>query len=111
MMPKKNRLEAKLIQTVARVGKKKYSEDVLLKYIKSTDNTDAKFAISISKKIDNKAVIRNKIKRIIKSILIDMTKDELINLPNNNYLFIVLSKKMLEKSYIEFKAQLYKLVI
>ena len=66
-MPKKYRLSDKnLIKQCAQRGKKTYSDFLI---IKSLTSPEKKFAIVVSKKVNNKATVRNKLRRQIKTLL------------------------------------------
>ncbi len=74
-------------------------------YITKNNQNNYRFGIAVPKKI-GKAVIRNKIKRKIKNIL----DKEILNIKNNDYIFIV-KKQILELSYQDIKFYLKKFFI
>jgi ribonuclease P protein component len=69
MLPQENRLKKKKdFEKVFKMGKG-YREDFL--FLKTTKNNlkESRFGFIVSKKISNKAVIRNKIKRRLRAII------------------------------------------
>lgn len=67
--PQSSRLKKKIDFSYLIHNKKKISgKNVLLYYVKIQDSGQ-KFAFSVSKKVDKKAVVRNKIRRQLKEII------------------------------------------
>lgn len=68
-----------------------------------------RFGIVVSKKIDKRAVIRNKIKRMLRTILIDLNEKMI---PGHDILFIVkpaILSKTKEENYLIVKSALKKI--
>lgn len=67
MIPRKFRLSGKgNIEKVKRDGRSVQSDTFGLKYLKNSSDLNSRFGLVVSKKISAKAVIRNKIKRMIR---------------------------------------------
>jgi ribonuclease P protein component len=64
MLPRSYRLPSTEIEDVMHSGKKVYSAGVELIYQKST-NVNSRFAFIVSTRVSKKAVVRNRIRRII----------------------------------------------
>jgi len=78
---------------------KLYKNNSYILYILNNDKNNYRFGISVGKKISNKAVVRNKLKRQLKSI-IDKNK----NLYQNNADYIIIMKRScLDKNYEELE--------
>jgi len=84
--------------------KKVYRNNYFNIYIERNFNKENKFGLSVSKKVGN-AVIRNKIKRQLKSI-IDSKKD----FQNYHDYIIIVKRSVLETNYLEMKNELLKLI-
>ncbi|KPJ55541.1 hypothetical protein AMJ49_06885 [Parcubacteria bacterium DG_74_2] len=69
MLVKQNRLKNKRDFDIVFKEGKGFKEDFLFLKIKDNDLEFSRFGIVVSKKISNKAVIRNKIKRRLREIL------------------------------------------
>lgn len=79
MLPTKNRLRKKIdIEKVFKNGKSYREKFLILKIIKN-NLTESRFGFSISQKISKKAVVRNKIKRLLNAVLQEIIKKEKIN--------------------------------
>lgn len=74
---------------VFNTGKKVYRNEAMLVYNKKT-SADLKvyFGVSISKRNAKKAVVRNRIKRLIRVSIIDYHKEVESNLPYDNFVII-----------------------
>lgn len=110
MLPRKLRLNPKEIPNIAKIGKRFSSPMLDVKVWYDSNILNSVFAISISTKIDKRAVFRNTIKRRIRSILrtLDLSK-----IRKGKYLLIVRSRSLLDISEEELitllKSLLYKL--
>lgn len=91
MLPKKLRLDPKLIPSVAKKGKKYGNQFIFCKVLFEKTLQNSLFAISVSVKISKSAVIRNKIKRKLREMII---KANNLNLPKGKYLIIASSLKI-----------------
>lgn len=90
--------DSKDFETAIHKGKL-YKNQSYIIYIIKNDKAYYRFGISVGKKISNKAVIRNKLKRQLKSI-IDKNK----NIYKNSQDYIIIMKRScLEKSYQELE--------
>lgn len=79
---------------------KRISNQHYIIYIVSNENEYYRFGISVGKKISNKAVIRNKLKRQLKSII-----DNHKNLYQNHQDYIIIMKRNCsESNYQELEA-------
>ncbi len=70
MIPKKNRLskQAEVVSTTAR-GRSFFSNSFIFKQLPDTKADQAKFTVIVSNKISKSAVVRNKLKRIIREAI------------------------------------------
>ena len=84
---------------------KKYHSDILLILIKK--NVFTRFGYIVSKKVDKRAVVRNKIKRILREIFRMAIKDNIVL--NNDY-EIIAKKDIVNKSFWEIKDVIYNLL-
>ncbi len=87
MLPKEKRLNKALFKKVIDKGKSLNSKVFIVRFVK--DNSLLKFAVSVSKKVSKKAVIRNKIRRRVYTAINSFKT--LISKENGNVLFIVKS--------------------
>lgn len=94
MLPKDIRLPASEIPTVARLGKRIQGSYLNTKFVAQKGLQGPLFAISVSKKLDNRATQRNRVKRRIRAFLI-ANKDGLLP---GKYLIIANSPKAAEAS-------------
>lgn len=78
---------------------KLYKNQYYIIYIMKNDKNYYRFGISVGKKISNKAIIRNKLKRQLKSI-IDKNKNFYKN--SQDYI-IIMKRSCLEKNYQELE--------
>jgi len=85
-------------------GKVMSNREFFIYYFNRNDEDTIKIGISVPKKKFNKAFIRNKIKRQIKHILVDIEK----NLPIN--IVIIVKKKYLDNNYKNNRFSLYSLL-
>lgn len=70
MLPKNYRLNSTEIPKVIKNGKTLNYENFYIRYLKEMDIKFPLFAISISKKIDKRSTVRNRIKRIVRVWLV-----------------------------------------
>ena len=87
--------------TVFKKGKRVYNNSVTIIFIKESTT---KVGISLSKK-HGKAVVRNKIKRILRALI-----KEFIPLLNDNYYIVVMPKVLEEYNYWALKEDLKKVL-
>lgn len=85
-------------------GKYLANRDFFIYYFYRNDDKDIRIGISVPKKRFNKAFIRNKIKRQIKNMLIDIKKDWSIDI------MIIVKKKYLDNDYNNNKLSLFSLL-
>lgn len=100
MINKSQRLKSNEIVLVARRGKR-FSTDYFDIKAWWDNNIPPKFAVSISKSIDKKAVIRNQIRRKIKAAIFNLQKDT--QFKNGKYLFIIKSVDLKDISSIDIE--------
>lgn len=78
----------------------------ILYYLKNDNNEYYRFGISVGKKISNRAVIRNKLKRRLKTII-----DNHKNFYQNNQDYIIIMKRScLEASFAELENNFVDLI-
>lgn len=94
MIPKQHRLSknAEVAQTAAK-GRSFFSHSFILKTLPNKDTEFARITIIASNKFSNKAVIRNRYKRIIKTALYP----NLSHLQPLNYVFILRKSALFSK--------------
>lgn len=91
--------ESKDFEKIIHKGKLIKNKYYILYYLKNDNNKYYRFGISVGKKISNKAVIRNKFKRRLKSII-----DNYKNFYQNNQDYIIIMKRScLEANYQELE--------
>lgn len=102
MLPKNIRLDSKQIPRIAKTGKKIYGDLIFISFIEKSDLNSSKFAISISKKVDKKAVVRNKIKRKLREAIRFLEKEkffkkgEFLVIPRTNLLATMKTQEIAE---------------
>ena len=60
MLPGNRRIPRKILETVVRLGRREDSTHFFLKFLA---HDEARFAVSVSKKISKSAVVRNRVRR------------------------------------------------
>jgi len=91
--------ESKDFENIIHKGKFIKNNYYILYYLKNENNKNYRFGISVGKKISNKAVIRNKLKRRLKSII-----DNHKNFYQNNKDYIIIMKRScLDVSFTELE--------
>lgn len=86
-------------------GKYVYNQHYII-YYKDAKNKNYRFGLSVGKKISNKAVIRNKLKRRLKSI-IDNNKNYYQK--SKDYI-IIMKRNCLEATYSELEESFLKVI-
>ena len=105
MIPKQYRLtKDKDFAKVAKQGKAIFGRGLGLKYIKN-NLSYSRFGITVSLKVDKKAVVRNKIKRRIKAIL----KGDLFKIAKGYDILILTRAEIKDSDYSQIKDKLLKL--
>jgi ribonuclease P protein component len=107
MLPQKYRIDSKLIPTITKRGVKADKDGVTYRLWYENDMQNPRGAFIISTKIDKRAVVRNRIKRIFRSAFYHLAKNG--KLRNMNFVFIIKDKKWEEKSsddVLEFLKQM-----
>ena len=98
--------ENKDFENIIHKGKYIRNKYYILYYLKNNNNKFYRFGISVGKKISNKAVIRNKLKRRLKSIINNHK-----NLYENNKDYIIIMKRScLEANFIELEKNLIDII-
>ena len=101
MLPRKYRLQKdRNFKYVYQRGKVVSSNNFLIRYL-SNKQGNSRIGIVISKKISNKATVRNRLKRQISVIAEDM-----IDYSNSNYDIIIGVKKLFKDGFSDIKEQL-----
>ena len=105
MLPKKYRLrKRKEIEEIFKKGNSKNSDLVFIKFLKN-NLENPRFCFIVSKKISNKAVERNKVKRLLREVV---RKEILPNLKTNCDYLIIAKPLILNKNYWQIKKDLEK---
>jgi len=76
------------LQKVYRLGKAIHANTLVIKFILNKPNTPPRLAFVISKKISKKAVVRNKIRRVLRE---ELRTKLLANMPSADYVIMVKS--------------------
>ena len=98
--------ESKDFETIIHKGKFIRNKYYILYYLRNDNNKYYRFGISVGKKISNKAVIRNKLKRRLKTII-----DNHKNFYQNNQDYIIIMKKACANlKYQEIQKELVSLI-
>ena len=98
--------ESKDFEIIIHKGKFIKNKYYILYYLKNNSNKYYRFGISVGKKISNKAVVRNKLKRRLKTI-IDNNKNFYQN--NQDYI-IIMKRSCLEASFEELENNFIDLI-
>lgn len=104
-MPKKSLRKKKDIDQVFTAGLSFYCPILGVKALKNDLNHN-RLGIIIGLKVSKLAVVRNKIKRQIRAII----KEDLLNKEASYDLVIIVMKDILDKSFIEIKESLLKIL-
>lgn len=98
--------ESKDFENIIHKGKFIKNEYYILYYLKNDNNKYYRFGISVGKKISTKAVIRNNLKRKLKSII-----DNHKNFYQNNQDYIIIMKRScLEANYKKLENNFISLI-
>jgi len=96
MIAKTFKLNRNLIKYTLEKGEEVRSKFFIIRYIKNTE-TSSKYCVIISKKISNKAVVRNRLRRVIYEAI---RTSGLLETKNHSFNTILIPKKMvLEKDF------------
>lgn len=95
MLAKQYRLSPREIPFIAKTGKAKRGEHLTIKYVLDSGLEHPKFAISISKKVDKRAAIRNRIKRRIRASIAELIEQDTFLL--GKYLILIHSPNLASK--------------
>ena len=97
MLPFKNRLKKdKDFNRILRKGKR-FNEEILSLIILKNKLKETRIGLVVSKKISKKAVVRNKTKRRIYSLI----RGKLLNIKNGFDLLIITKPKIKDKNFFE----------
>ena len=99
MLPKRKRLTKEQFELIFSSGKKKYTEHFMYMRVPSDES---RFAVVVSKKIDKKAISRNRKRRQIYNLL---TTSVVSNIQKPYDTIIVLKKPFLNKEEITEELQ------
>lgn len=102
MLPKEYRINSELdIKRLIQKGKTFFLAEFVIKFQKN-DKDFSRFGFVISTKVDKKAVVRNLLKRRLRSIVAENVKNTEIN-----YDFLIIAKKKaVSTDYADLKKQL-----
>lgn len=112
-LPKANRLKSyRDFQTVYKLGKKYESAHLILRALLDSENSlnesqPLRIGISISQKVSKKAVIRNRIKRQVRSVL----RQFLPEIKKTGKMVIVVKKGATECQFEHFLRELKELLL
>jgi len=97
MLPKRLRLQSEFIPPLAKHGKYVKGEYFNLAYSKDgSDKDEVLFGISISRGVDKRATVRNRIKRRLRAAILRLSNE--MDIPTGRYLIIVRSAKLRNKA-------------
>lgn len=106
MLAKNKKANKNTIKKVFLRSYSKHSPSFIIRFINEENATNSKSSVLVSSKIYKKAVDRNKIKRIIYSILNSLNKDL-----KKGYAFVLIIKKPLnDRVFVSIKAELTNLL-
>ncbi len=97
MIKKKNRLKKKEFNLVFKEGLKKRTKFFL--FVQKEKKNEKKISVSVSKKVEKKAVLRNKTKRLVFEIL----RQNFDKIPENINLVLIVSTPLLNKDKKEIE--------
>lgn len=105
MLPRKQRLTAKILQKIFTFGKKKTFPEFTIYYL---DNVYSypRVNVIVPKSLTKKAVIRNRLKRRLRHILQSLIKEKKI--APKDYLFVVKSIKLQDEEFTHIKEKIIK---
>ena len=79
MLPKQNRLRSKKdFQLVYRRGKTFQDRYIAIKRLPSQLKKESRIGIVVSTKVSNKSTVRNKIKRRVRAIIMELLKENIV---------------------------------
>jgi ribonuclease P protein component len=108
MLPKKYRIDSKLIPTITKKGKKIDKDGLTCRIWYANDMLNAKGAFVVSTKVDKRAVVRNRIKRTFRAAFFQLAKENSIR--RANYVFIVKNSEWKDRSSDEVLEFLWGLI-
>lgn len=86
MLPKKHRLSKYAeVNTTAAKGRSFFSQSFILKFLSNLKNIDPRIAVVVSNKVSKSAVVRNRLKRIIR----DEIHKHILKIRSGNYVIIL----------------------
>ena len=107
MLLKQNRLKKKKdFEKVFNHGRI-YRQDFLLLKLLKNDLEFSRIGFIVSKKISNKAVVRNKVKRRLR----DIVRKKISDMKNNNDIIIIALQGIQEKTFQEMEQEIDKIFI
>ncbi|MDD5606615.1 MAG: ribonuclease P protein component [Candidatus Pacebacteria bacterium] len=105
MLPSKNRLNKKEVETIFKRGESFRSDFLLLKIIKNKKHSPPRFSVIVPIKVSKKSTERNKIKRQIRESL----RGEIDNIKEVDGIVIALGS-ILNKNFKEINKEINKLL-
>ena len=112
-LPSKHRLKRRSdFKTVYQQGVRRYSRHLILRAVpivpESLDQpSPTKIAVSVSRKVSKKAVVRNRLKRLVRASFLAL----LPQIPPNWLMVVILKKEAQECKYEHFLRELEELLI
>ena len=112
-LPSKHRLKRRSdFKTVYQQGVRRYSRHLILRAVpivpESLDQpSPTKIAVSVSRKVNKKAVVRNRLKRLVKASFLSL----LPQISPNWLMVVILKKEAQECKYEHFLRELEELLI
>ncbi|MCF7907191.1 ribonuclease P protein component [Patescibacteria group bacterium] len=107
MLPPKNRLKkTRDFNRIYRYGYKFFSPELILRWVKDNRKECSRWGIIVSRKVDKKAVIRNKIKRRLRAIL----RENINSWPLQKDIVLIARPQIKELSFSELKKRLEQIL-
>jgi len=107
MLPFKNRLnKTRDFNRVSCYGHKFFSSELILRWVENDQEECSRWGIVVSRKVDKKAVIRNKIKRRIRSIL----RENMNSWTPQRDVVLIARPQIKELNFLELKRKLEQIL-
>ena len=106
MLPRENRLKKEKDFKLVLRSKNFFSDDFLILKDIRNDLEISRFAFIVSKKISNKAVIRNRIKRLLR----EAVRADIKNIKGGWDIIFFTRKNIVEKKYFEIEEEIKRLL-
>ena len=106
MLSRQKGLKDKEIQKISRKGKSIRGDDFFVRAWFDKDQSENKFAISVSAKVSKKATQRNRIKRLFRAAIFDLEKEKFFR--KGSYLFVIRNSSLAELKLNEIKLKIHE---